>query len=132
MFEKKDRGKFKYTFAHWCAYQMTALNLGIWKFKYLFHDFEKPWLMLLWGDYSRVQKWHRTHNAHHMEYEGPWDAEAMLIDWECSRHTKSASPMVARETYFYFVNYKYKGTKWEERLKNEILPVMDRIFTEKA
>lgn len=131
MFDKKDRGKFKYTFAHWCAYQMTALNLGIWKFKYLFHDFEKPWLMLLFRDYSRVQRWHRHHNAHHMEYQGKWDAEAMLIDWECSRHTKSASPMTALETYEYFVNTKYKDSIYEIRLRTEIGPKL-HIFNKKA
>ena len=45
-FDKEDRSTFPYWFAHWCAFQMTALNLGIWKFKYLFHDWEKPWLRL--------------------------------------------------------------------------------------
>ena len=127
MFTKADRGGFKYTFAHWCAYQMTALNLGIWKFKYIFHDFEKPWLMLLWRDYKKVQAWHRKHNKHHMEYEGKWDAEAMIIDWECSRFTKTASPMTARETYEKFVNQKFKNTPYVKRLKEEILPVLNKI-----
>lgn len=127
MFEKKDRGGFKYTFAHWCAYQMTALNLGIWKIKYLFHDWEKPWLKLFWRDYKKVQKWHREHNAHHMEYKKKWDAVAMLIDWECSRFTKTASPMTAKETYKYFVNVKYKNTEYEKRLKEEILPILEKL-----
>ena len=69
MFDKSQRSKFDYWFAHWCAFNMTALNLGVWKFKYLFHDIEKPWLMLLWKDYTRVQQWHRKHNSHHLEYE---------------------------------------------------------------
>ena len=127
MFTKKERGGFKYTFAHWCAYQMTALNLGIWKFKYLFHDFEKPWLKLILRDYKKVQKWHRTHNAHHMEYEKKWVAEAMIIDWECSRFTKKASPLSAKEIYDDFVNVKYKNTKYEQRLINEIKPILDKI-----
>ena len=127
MFTKKERGGFKYTFAHWCAYQMTALNLGIWKFKYLFHDFEKPWLKLILRDYKKVQKWHRTHNAHHMEYEKKWDAEAMIIDWECSRFTKKASPLSAKEIYDDFVNVKYKNTKYEQRLINEIKPILNKI-----
>ena len=68
MFTKADRSSFKYWFAHWCGFQLTALNLGIWKPKYLLHDIEKPWLKLLWkGDYKRVQKWHRTHNKHHLD-----------------------------------------------------------------
>lgn len=101
MFDKSQRSSFKYYFAHLCAFNMTALNLGVWKFKYLFHDFEKPWLMLLWKDYSRVQKWHRTHNRHHLEYAGGkvYDFEAMVIDWECSRFTKSQSPLTAKEEY---------------------------------
>lgn len=28
MFTKKDRSTFKYWFAHWCAFNMTALNFG--------------------------------------------------------------------------------------------------------
>ena len=31
MFTKEDRSSFKYWFAHWCGFQLTALNLGIWK-----------------------------------------------------------------------------------------------------
>lgn len=101
MFDKSQRSKFDYWFAHWCAFNMTALNLGVWKFKYLFHDIEKPWLMWLWKDYSRVQKLHRTHNSHHLEYAGEksYDFEAMVIDWECSRFTKKASPLNARGEY---------------------------------
>lgn len=100
MFEKKDRSTFKYWFAHWCAYQLTALNLKAWKFKYLFHDFEKPWLRILFrGDYSKVQKWHRKHNRHHLTYAGKKDYEAMVIDWECSRLTKKNSPLTAWEEY---------------------------------
>lgn len=101
MFDKSQRSSFKYYFAHLCAFNMTALNLGVWKFKYLFHDVEKPWLMLMWKDYNRVQKWHRKHNRHHLEYAGDkvYDFEAMVIDWECSRFTKLSSPLTAREEY---------------------------------
>lgn len=106
MFDKSQRSSFKYYFAHLCAFNMTALNLGVWKFKYLFHDFEKPWLMLMWKDYSRVQKWHRTHNRHHLEYAGGkvYDFEAMVIDWECSRFTKSQSPLTAKEEYEKYIS----------------------------
>lgn len=127
MFTKEDRAKFPYWFAHWCAFNMTALNLGCWKFKYLFHDIEKPWLMLLWRDYKRVQQWHRKHNRHHMEYPGEWDAEGMVIDWECSRFTKSASPMTARETFTHFVDVKYVGTKYENKLLDNIPPVLNKL-----
>lgn len=77
-FTKDDRSSFPYWFAHWCAFQMTALNLGIWKFKYLFHDWEKPW-MRLFCKYETVQKWHRSHRRHHPEYglKNGWDK----VDW---------------------------------------------------
>ena len=99
MFSEKDKSTFKYWFAHWCAYQMTALNCKAWKFKYLFHDIEKPWLELLWKDHKRVKTWHRNHNTHHIEYPGKRkkDYEAMMIDWECSRFTKTFRARGARE-----------------------------------
>ena len=97
MFSKQERSSFKYWFAHWAAFQMTALNLKAWKFKYLFHDFEKPWLKLLFKDYKRVQEIHRKHNSHHLQYKGKKDYEAMIIDWECSRFTKENSPRTAKE-----------------------------------
>lgn len=106
MFDKSDRSRFKYWFAHWCSYNMVALNLNAWKFKYLFHDIEKPF-MLYWymwvcrlnhtDAYKKVQKWHRAHNRHHLEYKGKKDYESMVIDWECSRFTKTSSPRTALE-----------------------------------
>ena len=114
LFSKNDRGKFRYHFAHVLAFNMTAVILGHWKPKYIFHDFEKPWLMLLWGgDYKRVQTWHRKHNRHHLEYpdETKIDWEALVIDWESSRFTKSASPLDARGEFWKardkFNDYKY-------------------------
>jgi len=97
LFTKKDRNTFSYWFAHWCAYQMVAILCHAWKFKYLFHDIEKPFLMLLWKDYKRVQKFHRTHANHHLTYKGKIDYEAVIIDWECSRFTKLDSPMCAAD-----------------------------------
>lgn len=100
MFTKDQRSTPKYWFAHWCAFQMTALNMGAWKPKYLLHDIEKPFLMWLWKDYKRVQRWHRTHNAHHAEYMlnhamCKWGLEAMVIDNECSRFTKESAQLRA-------------------------------------
>lgn len=100
MFDKSERSTFKYWFAHWCAFQLTALNLRVWRFKYLFHDIEKPWLRLLFrGDYSKVQKWHRRHNNHHLQYTGKKDYIAMVLDWECSKLTKTSSPYTAYGWY---------------------------------
>lgn len=115
MFTKKDRSSFKYWFAHWCGFQITALNLGIWKPKYLLHDIEKPWLkLLLGGDYQKVQKWHRTHNNHHLEYglKYGWDAidwEALMIDCECCGLSKQEAQLDARETLTYEINRE----KWK-------------------
>ena len=108
MFSKNERATFKYTFAHWCAFQMTALNNKCWKFKYLFHDIEKPFLKLIWP-YKKVQKWHRFHNNHHIEnyfYQMAkskyrkcnYDWEATAIDWECSHYTKTSCPLLAKVT----------------------------------
>ena len=112
MFSKEERSTFPYWFAHWCAFNMTALNLRAWKFKYLFHDIEKPWLRLFW-DYEKVQRWHRYHNNHHLEYmyRGTIDIEAMLIDWECSRFTKEASTLTARQEQEKLVE-EWKSADW--------------------
>ena len=103
MFTKKERSTFPYWFAHWCAFNMTALNCHAWKFKYLFHDFEKPWLRLFMP-YKKVQKWHRRHNKHHIQWADyhdnrydKLDWEAMMIDWECSRFTKQGCPLNAAQ-----------------------------------
>jgi len=128
MFTKEERSGFKYWFAHWCAFQMTALNLKCWKFKYLFHDIEKPWLKLLIGDYSKVQSIHRKHNKHHIQY---WidkqfnvkkaDWEAMVIDWECSRFTKLSAQLNARDTLEIELEYLQK-------LKNDNALINDDVI----
>lgn len=94
-FDKKDRSSFSYWFNHFLAFNIVALDLRHWKLKYLLHDIEKPWLKLILRDYKKVQKWHRRHNAHHLEYPKEKDFEAMVIDWECSRYTKEAAPRTA-------------------------------------
>lgn len=96
-FNRNKRATFKYTFWHWLAFNLVAIELKVWKPKYLLHDIEKPWLKLIWRDYKRVQAYHRVHNSHHLEYGGPKDYEAMVIDWECSRYSKYAAPRTAIE-----------------------------------
>ena len=125
MFSKKERSSFPYWFAHWCSFNMTALNLKMWKPKYLFHDIEKPWLMLFWGDYKRVQKFHREHNRHHLEYKGKkgFDFEAMVIDWECSRFTKAEAQATAREETGRLMT---KYPEYANMLKTNILPILNR------
>ena len=129
MFSKQDRSSFKYWFAHWCGFQLTALNLKIWKPKYLLHDIEKPWLKLLCGgDYKKVQKWHRTHNRHHLEYglKHGWDKidwEALMIDWECCGLSKQEAQLDARET----LNYEINREKWKP-YANEISVRLGRLL----
>lgn len=131
MFTKADRSSFKYWFAHWCGFQLTALNLGIWKPKYLLHDIEKPWLKLLWkGDYKRVQKWHRTHNKHHLEYglKHGWDAidwEALMIDWECCGLSKQEAQLDARETLEYEIN-RDKWKPYAKEIKSRLEQYLNR------
>ena len=129
MFTKQDRSSFKYWFAHWCGFQLTALNLGIWKPKYLLHDIEKPWLKLLWkGDYKKVQNWHRTHNRHHLEYglKHGWDKidwEALMIDWECCGLSKQEAQLDARETLEYEIN-RDKWKPYADQISNHLNPLL--------
>lgn len=129
-FEESEKSSFSYWYYHWKAFNLTAYYLGVWKLKYLFHDFEKPWLKLFW-EYSKVQKWHREHNAHHVQYKKGYakiDWEALVIDNECSRFTKISSPLNAREYFYYVINekenvpmelrrlYSYKGYTMIDKL----------------
>ena len=125
MFTKEERSSFKYWFAHWCAFQMTALNLKCWKFKYIFHDIEKPWLKLFLT-YDKVQNLHRTLNNHHLQYKYPnrIDWEAMVIDWECSRFTKEAAPLTARETMMMKIR---KDSSLKHVLLTNMLPIIDKL-----
>lgn len=124
MFTKEERSSFKYWFAHWCAFQMTALNLKCWKFKYLFHDIEKPWLRLFMS-YNKVQQFHRKHNAHHLQFkhQNRIDWEAMVIDWECSRFTKEAAPLTARETMIMKIR---KDNSLKHILLTNMLPILNK------
>ena len=134
-FDKDQRSSFSYWYNHWKAYNMVAWNLGVWQPRWLLHDIEKPWLKLLWGDYKRVQKWHKHHNKHHI-FSGrryglnKVDWLAAIIDWECSRYTKNAAPRNAREEVDYLVTYdvnsKYTEDEREEIRKN-CYPILDYL-----
>lgn len=133
MFTKAERSTFPYWFAHWAAFQMTALNLRAWRFKYLFHDIEKPWLRIFLP-YTKVQELHRTYNRHHPEwlenklsayedelyyskeiidkYLDRFDYEGAIIDWECCHFTKVECPLDAygefkRLTKYFSFKEKY-------------------------
>jgi hypothetical protein len=100
-FSKSEHSTFKYWFAHWCAYNMTALVLHAWHPRYLLHDIEKPW-MKFFMPYTVMKEKHRSHSRHHYQYRGGVtgiDYEGMIIDWESAKLTKADSQMNARE-YF--------------------------------
>ena len=111
LFTKAERSSFPYWFAHWCAFNMTAIMCNHWKPGYLLHNWYKPWIRIFLP-YEKVQKFHRTHSRHHLEWLDnqlknkknsrskvfeKFDWKGMLIDWECSRFTKLASPRTAAE-----------------------------------
>ena len=126
-FTKDERSSFSYWFAHWCAFQMTALNLHIWKPKYLLHDIEKPWMKLILRDYKKVQRRHRYNHSHHLEYlynHSLWDfdIDAYIIDNECSRFTKQASPVNAREFIPAAINFALDEES-DEYMKSKLLSV---------
>lgn len=127
MFNKKERSSFRYWFAHWCAFQMTALNLRVWKWKYLLHDIEKPFLKLIWK-YEKVQQFHRKRNSHHLEYgfEKGWDKVdwlALVIDWECCQYSKQEAQLDARET----LEYELKSYQWK-KCEKQIRPKIEKIL----
>lgn len=128
-FTSEQHSTFSYWFAHWCAFNMTALNLHCWKVKYLFHDIEKPW-MRLFMSHKQVQKWHRLHNKHHVEYGikngfNKVDWEAAIIDWECSRFTKLSSPLNSKQ----FIEKKINTSNIElvNALKEYAIPTLAKI-----
>ena len=134
MFTKAEKSSFPYWFAHWCAYQMTALNAKAWKFKYLFHDIEKPFLKLFIS-YDKVKTYHRNSKRHHVEWLESklkecelitgkvseldkeyllykFDYEGAIIDWECCHYTKSEEPLDAHEEYKRLLSYDNFSKKY--------------------
>ena len=101
-FTKDDRSSWRYFWAHWCAFQMVAITLGVWRLKHLFHDWYKPWLKMFGMPYEKIQKFHRTHSNHHLEWldghsPANMDWISLIVDWECSQYTKEACYRDARE-----------------------------------
>lgn len=130
MFKESEKSTFSYWFAHWCSFQLTALNLHSWKFKYLFHDAEKPWLKLFLP-YEKVRNFHRNYSKHHLEYRNPFkiDWEALVIDWECSRFTKEDAPLTALETYKYRLNKENEFIS--DLMKKNIPKVLEKFNLKK-
>ena len=97
-FTKDQRSTFPYWFWHWLAFNDVARELHVWRPHHILHDIEKPFLRLVFP-YKKVQKWHRLHNRHHLEYRYPERRSwlDMIIDWEASGRTKYACPRNAIE-----------------------------------
>ena len=97
-FTKDQRSTFPYWFWHWLAFNDVARELHVWRPRHILHDIEKPFLRLVFP-YKKVQKWHRLHNRHHLEYRYPERRSwlDMIIDWEASGRTKHACPRNAIE-----------------------------------
>lgn len=124
-FNKDQRSSFSYWYYHWKAFNLLAISLGCWKFKYLFHDIEKPWLKLFLP-YEKVQEIHRKNNSHHLEYKNSpnYDWEQMVLDWECSRFTKNAAPLTAREECYSKIINNHKHS---DLLKKYFLKTCDKL-----
>ena len=132
-FDKSQRSTFRYWWNHYTAYNVVAMKLGVWKPKWLLHDIEKPWLKLFWGDYKRVQKWHKHHNKHHIFSGRRYGLNkinwlAAVIDWECSRYTKYAAPRTARQEIDVLLEEKSKYTDDErEEIRKNCYPILDYL-----
>jgi len=132
-FDEKDKAGFIYTYYHWLAYQLVAKKLGVWKWRYLTHDVEKPFLKILLGLQS-MRKWHKHNRKHHLFYGRKHgveniDYDAAVIDWEASRYTKNAAPYNAREEAGIIIaNENNKYTKEEiEVFKEKIYKSLDKL-----
>jgi len=132
-FDKNQRSTFEYWINHYLAYNLVAMKLGVWKPKWLLHDIEKPWLKLFWGDYKRVQKWHKHHNKHHIFYGrrgglNKVDWLAAVIDWESSRYSKKAAQKNAREEVESLLTQTEKYTDDErEEIRKNCYPILDYL-----
>lgn len=132
-FDKDSRSNFSYWFWHWLAYNYVAMKLGVWHPRFLLHDIEKPWLMILFrNDYSRVQKWHRYHRKHHTSYGRRYgmnkvDWLGVIIDWECSRYTKNAAQKTAREETDYLVNESAMSEYEKDEIRRNCYLILDHL-----
>ena len=125
LFGEERKSKWDYFFAHWCAYQMVALKWGMWKFRFLFHDIEKPFLRMFLP-YKYVRKFHRKYHRHHISYRNPnrIDWLGLAIDWECSMLTKKAQPMNCA-LYAQYMMEKYPEHK--EKIEQNLIPLLVKL-----
>lgn len=110
---------------------MVVLNLGVWKPKYLLHDWYKPWLKMFGVPYKKIQKFHRINSSHHLEYldykhPHKLDWMAMIIDWECSQYTKEACHRNAREEMENWISNNINDTYVIYHLNRYMRPLLDK------
>lgn len=129
LFSDTEKSTFAYWWAHNRAFNKIAKEWGVWKFKYLFHDMEKPF-MKLFLPYDKVRKWHRSHNRHHLSYPDKTriDWMALIIDWECSHLTKASQPM---NCYSYALYMMEKYPDEADLIMYNVLPVLSAMGKDK-
>lgn len=127
-FDKNSRSSFAYWWNHWLAFQLVARRYKVWRFRFIFHDFYKPWFKLFMP-YKKLQTFHRTHSRHHLEWAVMHDWKGvdwlgMVIDWECSRYTKLAAQLNARDT----MELEIKNhPEYEKALRENFEPILDKL-----
>lgn len=129
LFDESEKSSFKYWYAHNQAFNKVAKEWGVWKFKYLFHDIEKPF-MKLFLPYEKVRKWHRSHNRHHISYPDKTriDWMALLIDYQCGMYTKKDMPENAW-SYCHAMIKRYPHYK--ELIEVNALPILKAMGKDK-
>lgn len=125
MFPVESKSSFSYWFNHWKAFQLVALSLGVWKFRHLFHDIEKPFLKLFLP-YEKVRHFHRRYHRHHRGYRNPDRIHWLdvIIDNECGMYTKEDSPLNARAYCEWLIEHDAKDS---ELIKKHALPMLDKL-----
>ena len=90
-------------------------------------------MKLILKDYLKVRKYHRKYNRHHLGYKNKYniDWEAAVIDWECSRFTKSTVGRNARQMYEHFIGSRYERGIIDEEMKNlietNVPPILEKF-----
>lgn len=125
MFPPEKKSTFSYWWAHYRAFNLMAMKLGVWKFRHLFHDIEKPFLKLFLP-YKKVRHFHRRYHRHHRGYRNPNRIHWLdvIIDNECGMYTKEDSPLNARAYCEYLLEHDVKD---RELIEKHAMPMLDKL-----
>ena len=69
-------------------------------------------------------RWNDIKDNFNEYYKNKIDWQALAIDWECSRFTKNAAPLTARQEMYNQIN---KHPEYEDLLISKLLPVLDEL-----